>query len=792
MSGASRKPRKNTRLELEAMLENVPMAVLLVDNETNIRKANATASALAKRTRQETTGHRHGDAFKCIHSKDASGGCGFGPVCGGCIVRNTILETFRTGINQRQVETRGWFGHTEKPEELIFLVSTSLIHFPDETLCLVYMEDITARKLAEAHLIAKEQRWATTLESIGDAVIATDTEGRITFMNAVAEELTGWSLGMAEAKPVTGVFNIINEYTRAVVESPVKKVLEKSMVVGLANHTILIRKDGTEIPIDDSGAPIRDHDGRIIGVVLVFRNITERKQAEALSGRLAALVESADDAIISKDLNGTIQSWNAGAAKLFGYSAWEAVGRDISFLIPPGHADEVHEIIRRISTGEHIDHFESLRLRKDGSTIPVSLTFSPIKDKNGKVLGVSKIAHNITERKRAEDAIKREKEKLGLLAETARMLLSVEMPEKIIQGLAGKVMGYLNCHAFFNYLIEDGSQRIRLNAYYGIAEAAAKEIECLDFGITVCGCVARDGCRIIAEDIPNNPDKRTEMLRSMGIQAYACHPLVYHGKTIGTLSFGARDRAFFTQEEIGLMSTVTDQVATAIARKQAEDALKESNQKLKTALAEKEMLLKEVYHRTKNNMHVITNLIGLQARSINDKGAAAKTHELQSRIQAMALVHEKLYKSGDLSMLDLKDYITDLVKALTGSFLKGSRNIAIDLAVENAVVSIDAAIPCGLIINELISNSMKYAFPAALTDNTAGKISVGLRPVGNAQIELRVADNGIGLPEGTDLRKASSLGLKIVYNLAMQLMGEVDIRSAPGRGTEFIITFEKE
>ncbi len=140
-------------------------------------------------------------------------------------------------------------------------------------------EEIVERRAAEEALRESQQRWATTLESIGDAVIATDVSGSITFMNAVAEGLTGWTLREAAGNPVEEVFNIVNEYTRETVPNPVVKVLEKGMIVGLANHTLLVRKDGTEVPIDDSGAPIKDGD-RITGVVLVFRDITERKAAE--------------------------------------------------------------------------------------------------------------------------------------------------------------------------------------------------------------------------------------------------------------------------------------------------------------------------------------------------------------------------------------------------------------------------------------------------------------------------------------------------------------------------------
>jgi PAS domain S-box-containing protein len=144
----------------------------------------------------------------------------------------------------------------------------------------IYANDITERKKAEEALRASEQRWATTLASIGDAVIATDTSGKIMFMNIEAEELTGWTLSEVLQKPVKTSFNIVNEQTRLEVENPIERVLREGMVIGLANHTVLIRKDGVEVPIDDSGAPIKDKEGKTTGVVLIFRDITERKEAE--------------------------------------------------------------------------------------------------------------------------------------------------------------------------------------------------------------------------------------------------------------------------------------------------------------------------------------------------------------------------------------------------------------------------------------------------------------------------------------------------------------------------------
>ncbi len=146
------------------------------------------------------------------------------------------------------------------------------------------LKNVTASKTdleqAQASLRESEQRWSTTLASIGDAVIATDISGKIVFMNGVAEELTGWTLNEASLKPVKEVFNIVNEQTRFEVEDPVSKVLAEGMIVGLANHTLLIRKNKTEVAIDDSGAPIKDKEGKTTGVVLIFRDITERKKAE--------------------------------------------------------------------------------------------------------------------------------------------------------------------------------------------------------------------------------------------------------------------------------------------------------------------------------------------------------------------------------------------------------------------------------------------------------------------------------------------------------------------------------
>ena len=266
-----------------------------------------------------------------------------------------------------------------------------------------------AARVTQARAHQRNEVFRVTLRSIGDAVITTDNGGCVTYINGVAESLTGWSHQEALAQPLDRVFHIVNELTRLPVENPAARVLREGVVVGLANHTILIKKDGTECPIDDSAAPIRNEEGHVSGCVLIFRDVTAQRSAERdkanqlLTARLlAAIVESSNDAIIGKSLEGIIQSWNAAAERLFGYTAEQAVGRHISLVIPPERLKEEDEIIASLKAGKRIEHYETERVRRDGQRITVSLTISPIKDNAGNVVGASKIARDVTERKRVE------------------------------------------------------------------------------------------------------------------------------------------------------------------------------------------------------------------------------------------------------------------------------------------------------------------------------------------------------------------------------------------------------
>jgi PAS domain S-box-containing protein len=267
----------------------------------------------------------------------------------------------------------------------------------------LYRDALTNAETQTRALRVSEERFRVTLASLGDAVIATDSAGRVTFLNAAVERLTGWTSSEAVGQDILSVFRIINEHTRTTVENPITRTLRDGHVVGLANHTLLIARDGTERPIDDSGAPIRDSTGNVIGAVLVFRDISERRRAEEIAVRLAAIVTSSSDAIVSKTLDGIVTTWNASAERMFGYTADEIIGQPITTIIPQERRAEEDYILTRLRAGERVEAFDTVRMAKDGRHLDVSLTISPMKNAAGIIIGASKIARDIIARKQAEE-----------------------------------------------------------------------------------------------------------------------------------------------------------------------------------------------------------------------------------------------------------------------------------------------------------------------------------------------------------------------------------------------------
>ena len=220
---------------------------------------------------------------------------------------------------------------------------------------------------------------------------------------------------------------------------------------------------------------------------------------------------------------------------------------------------------------------------------------------------------------------------------------------------------------------------------------------------------------------------------------------------------------------------------TVILRDVTERALAE--ERIKTSLREKEALLKEIHHRVKNNLQVVSSLLGLQSRSVADPEMRKMFRESQNRIHSMALLHECLYQSENLSQVSLPDYIRELAAHLFHSYGVAPERIHLRTNLDRLALNLDAAVPCGLIVNELVSNSLKYAFP----DGREGEIRIELRETRHGVTQLVVADNGVGLRSDLDWTTTKSLGLRLVRTLAQQLGAKIEVISQ--QGTEVQVTF---
>src|SRR5438045_7842610 len=253
---------------------------------------------------------------------------------------------------------------------------------------------------------AAEGRFRALLDVLPAAIYVTDADGRITYYTQAAADLAGREprLGTDEWCVSWRLYSMDGRPMRHD-ECPMAVALKENRAVRGA-EAILERPDGTRIPFAPYPTPLRDASGRLIGAVNMLVDISERKDAEDARAYLAAIIESSDDAIVSKTLEGIVTSWNRGAETIFGYRAEEMVGRPIALLFPPDRLSEEDLILNRIRHGKRVDHFETVRRRKDGREINVSLTISPVRDSAGRIVGVSKIARDITDQKRAEAALR--------------------------------------------------------------------------------------------------------------------------------------------------------------------------------------------------------------------------------------------------------------------------------------------------------------------------------------------------------------------------------------------------
>ncbi|MDP9120800.1 MAG: MEKHLA domain-containing protein [Acidobacteriota bacterium] len=557
---------------------------------------------------------------------------------------------------------------------------------------------LLARQRAERELAAERERLRITLASIGDAVISTDALGRVEYLNAVAETLTRWTQAEAAGRPLLEVFQIVNEYTRQPAENPALQALRDRVVVGLANHTVLIARDGTERPIDDSAAPMLDESGVPVGVVLVFRDVTERRRAEEAQARLAAIVESSQDAIISKTLQGVIRTWNTGAERLFEYSAEEVLGQPITLIIPPERLDEEEMILAQIARGERIERYETVRVAKGGRRLHISLTVSPVRDVEGRIIGASKVAHDITERKEAEAALRASELRFRTL--TAHAPVGIFTTDRDGNCLfvnerwceiAGLSPEEARGQGWTRALHPDDRERI-FHAWYTAAEAGRPFAEEYRF---------------------RTPEGRVRWLQGNAIAL--CNDAGQAGGYIGTL---------------------TD----ITPRREAVEALQEADRR-------KDEFLALLAHELRNPLAPLRNGLQVMRLASGDAKIVTKTQEMMDRqLSHMVRLIDDLLDVSRISRnkmelrrspVLLADVVSCAVETARPALGAGGQDLTVSLPPEPILLDADLT-RLAQVLGNLLNNSAKYT-------ERGGRIWLAATRDGD-QVLVTVEDTGIGIP----------------------------------------------
>jgi PAS domain S-box-containing protein len=469
------------------------------------------------------------------------------------------------------------------------------------------------------------------------------------------------------------------------------------------------------------------------------REIIERTKAEKElrhSKQYArSIIDSSLDMIVATDIDFNVNEFNAAAEATFGYSRDEVIGKHISVLFSDD--SEMDKVLERISENGSLAN-EIINKKKDGTFFISFLSASVLKNDKGDVVGAMGVSRDIT-------AIKKAEEELRLSEERHRAIY-----DQAYIGIAriAKMGRFLLVNERLCSMLDYSADELYKKTFYELGVQEEVEESLVDWDQLLSGKI-------------KNFSREQTYIRQGG-------DFLSANVTVSLVRDSNDNPNYF----VAVFEDITE-------RKEYESQLEES-------IKEKEVLLKEVHHRVKNNMQVISSILNLQSSYIADETALGILRESQDRIKSMSFVHESLYQSKTMSEVNFSEYIENIARNLFHSYGRPEGGIKLDFNLEEVYLNLDTSIPCGLIVNEIVSNSLKYAFQG----RPEGRIVIEFSKQSEEKLKLIIRDDGIGLPENLDVESAESLGLQLVTTLITQIGGELEI--VVSKGTSFNILFKEQ
>lgn len=628
-------------------------------------------------------------------------------------------------------------------------------------------EDVTEKRQAEEAVLKSEAKYRTLIENSGTGIIIIDREGTYQLVNNRAASLMG-----APSKEIVGK-SIFDFFPREIAEKYLvrnREVMDTGKGEEYEDTFELETGTRTFHIIDQC---LFDPAGRCTALQSISVDITEQKRAEQAlresETRFRALIQNSSDIIRILDKDRRIIYESPSSGRILGYPEDSLVGHYPSEYVHPDDSDRVRrdfqEVIDRTNTGNPTE----FRVRKaDGAYIWVDAIAANLLDVPG-VNGIVVTIRPVQQRKEAERALSESEERLRLALEGADAgFWDWYLPsgQAFFSDRYYSMLGYTpgefpaTYDAWISLMHPDDRERV-----IPVLQQQIRKKQLLfeiEYRIR-----AKDGSWlwILGRGKIVEWNEKGEPVRMTGVNIDITSRRLMESE-IRSLNMVLEQRVKDRTEAL-----LNANEALEVENAQRIDAEKQ----LQASVDEKTMLLKEIHHRVKNNLQIIASLLNLQSRYVKDESTLAAIRESQNRVKAMALVHEKLYRSENLSRIDLHEYLTFLGTGLFQFYGARSRGIRFVLDIQNVEVDISTAIPLGLILNELISNSLKYAFP----DGRAGEVTISVRK-DDRTLTVRFCDDGVGIPEDIDWKDTQSLGLRLVNTLVDQLNGTIELDRAAG------------